>query len=324
MGNFLSCDWGTSSFRLKLVNMATLEILAEENTDQGIATTYKLWEQTRQQDPGQRLMFYLDRIREKIQKMEKSLSLPLIHTPLVLSGMASSSIGMANLPYGQLPLHTDGKGIQTASYHQGLDHPVLLISGIRSEEDVMRGEETQLIGVINGMEDRMGEKVFVFPGTHSKHISVQDGLVTGFSTYMTGEFFELLSKKSILSGSVEEDKQIDLDENVEFFKKGVLQATQTNLLNASFGVRTNDLFNKLSKKQNHHYLSGLVIGTELKELRKQDSAEIYLCCSSNLRSRYQTGLAALGIEGVHIFPGSYIDKAVVLGQLQIYKQIQSS
>lgn len=170
----------------------------------------------------------------------------------------------------------------------------------------------------------MGEKVFVFPGTHSKHISVQDGLVTGFSTYMTGEFFELLSKKSILSGSVEEDKQIDLDENVEFFKKGVLQATQTNLLNASFGVRTNDLFNKLSKKQNHHYLSGLVIGTELKELRKQDSAEIYLCCSSNLRSRYQTGLAALGIEGVHIFPGSYIDKAVVLGQLQIYKQIQSS
>jgi 2-dehydro-3-deoxygalactonokinase len=266
--------------------------------------------------------FYLERVLEKVKNMEKSLSMSLNHTPLVLSGMASSSLGMANLPYGELPFHTNGKGIPTVVYDQGLDHPVLLISGIRSDDDVMRGEESQLIGVMEGIQDKKGKKVFLFPGTHSKHIKVMDELVIGFNTYMTGEFFELLAKRSILSGSVEEDPYFDLDENVAFFKKGVLQATQTNLLNASFGVRTNDLFEKLSKKQNHHFLSGLLIGTELKELQNQDSSEIYLCCSSNLRSRYETGLAALGIEGVHLFPGPYIDKAVVLGQLQIYKQIQ--
>lgn len=322
MDKFLSCDWGTSSFRLRLVEVATLEILAEENTAQGIAATHKLWKQSGQQERGQRLGFYMDRIREKIQEMEQSLSLSLQNIPLILSGMASSSLGMANLPYGNLPFHTDGKGIHTEFYKQGFGHPVLLISGIRSDDDVMRGEETQLIGVMMGIDDKEGEKIFIFPGTHSKHIRVQDGQVVGFQTFMTGEFFDLLSKKSILAGSVEEDPHVEMGEDPEYFTKGVTRAIGSNLLNSSFGIRTNDLFEKLNKNQNHHFLSGLLIGTELKELQKQNAAKIYLCCSSHLKSRYETALAALGIEGVCIFPGPYIDKAVVLGQLQIFNQLQ--
>lgn len=324
MDKFLSCDWGTSSFRLRLVKVATMEILAEEKTDQGIATTYTFWQETGNEYPDQRVEFYLTQVREQIQKIEKSLSASLRGVPLVFSGMASSSIGMMNLPYGHLPFHTDGRDIPSV-FHKtiaGFDHPALLISGIQSKDDVMRGEETQLIGIMKGLEDRDGEKVFIFPGTHSKHIWVKDQQVSGFKTYMTGEFFSLLSKKSILSGSVEEDKDFDQNDNVEGFFRGVIQSVHSNLLNASFGVRTNDLFGKLTKKENHHFLSGLVIGTELKELLQQESAKIYLCCSSNLKSRYEAALAALGKEGVYIFPGQYVDEAVVQGQLQIYNQLQ--
>ncbi len=66
----------------------------------------------------------------------------------------------------------------------------------------MRGEETQLIGCLkSGKQDGF----FIFPGTHSKHVEVEDGMVKDFKTYMTGEFFELLSQKSILLNSVEEN-----------------------------------------------------------------------------------------------------------------------
>jgi 2-dehydro-3-deoxygalactonokinase len=205
---------------------------------------------------------------------------------------------------------------------ENFHHPILLISGIKSEEDVMRGEETQLVGVMNSLEDKEGEKVFVFPGTHSKHIVVKDQQVVGFKTYMTGEFFHLLSTKSILATSVEENNAFDEKENTETFVQGVKEAAHTNLLNTTFRVRINELFVKMGPKENYNYLSGLLIGAELKELIKQDSAKIYLCCSSNLKSRYEAALKALGIGGVQVFSGPWIDEAVIRGQFQIYNQLQ--
>lgn len=319
MGQFLSCDWGTSSFRLRLVETETLNILAEQKTDQGIAPTFSLWHQSGKQELDERLAFYLTLVQEHIQQIESNLSLSLHGVPTIFSGMASSSIGLKELPYGTLPFGVDGRTIPTALIDPTTNfaHPVLLVSGIRSEEDVMRGEETQLIGVMSGIEDREGDKIFVFPGTHSKHIWVKKGQVVQFKTYMTGEYFDLLSKKSLLSSSVEESGDI---EHSESFGQGVNKAVDSNLLNACFLVRTNDLFGKLSKKENYDFLSGLLIATELKELAQQDSAKIYLCCGSHLKSRYQSALIHLGVKDVHIFSGLEIDNAVIRGQIQIYNK----
>lgn len=319
MDKFLSCDWGTSSFRLRLVEESTLHVLAEEKSDQGIASSHSLWQQSGDSDPDKRLRFYLDLVRKHIQHIEKKISASLQGIPLVFSGMASSSIGMKSLPYGPLPFHTGGKGIRSEFFEENKDfnHPILLISGIKSEEDVMRGEETQLVGVMKNLEEKEGEKVFVFPGTHSKHIAVKDQQVVGFKTYMTGEYFNLLSTKSILSSSVEENKEFI---EKEVFFQGVKEAVSSNLLNATFRVRTNELFDTMTPKDNFNYLSGLLIGAELKELLQRDSAKIYLCCSSNLKSRYEAALTALGIDGVQVFSGPWIDEAVVRGQIRIYNQ----
>src|SRR5690606_5422333 len=117
--------------------------------------------------------------------------------------------------------------------------------------------------------------IYIFPGTHSKHIQVENQEVTGFRTYMTGELFELLSKKRILRRSIEENREFEDPKNRAAFEQGVGQGANSNLLQASFGVRTNELFRKFGKKENLHYLSGLLIGKELKELLHLDSEKIY-------------------------------------------------
>lgn len=317
----LSCDWGTSSFRLRLVDFNSLKILAESTTEKGIAAINELWKQKKNADPRERINFFLNVIEEQIRHLTIDCS-TLRGIPLLVSGMASSTLGIKNLPYGEIPFQTNGKGINTHWLEKSkrLNHPVLLISGIRSENDVMRGEETQLIGIMNILNNRKGRKIFIFPGTHSKHIYVKNEQVTSFRTFMTGEFYRLLSAKSILSESVEENKDFGEKRNIGSFIQGVEQAIDSNLLNSSFWVRTNELFGELTTKENLFFLSGLIIGTELKELRQQDFGEIYLCSGSNLKTSYETALLALGIKEVQVLPARQLDEAVIMGQYQVFRQ----
>jgi len=321
MGQFLSCDWGTSSFRLRLVAHETFQILAEYTTEQGIASTFSRWNAT-QGDAAARADFYLTFVQKGVEYIQARRSETLVGLPIIFSGMASSSIGIKELPYGTVPFDAEGKHI-TAEYFPAtaaFPHPICLISGIRSEEDVMRGEETQVVGVLAQLGDLKTESIFLFPGTHSKHIWVKGHEVRQFKTYMTGEFFDLLSNKSILSASVEKHH-----DTVHWpsFNKGVEVARSSNLLSASFMVRAQHLFGKLTKEENHDLLSGLIIGTELKELLHQPSAQIYLCCSSHLKPQYESALSQLGIHPVRVFSGEEIDQAVIRGQMIIYNQMKN-
>ena len=321
MNRFLSCDWGTSSFRLRLVEMASLESVTEIKSEQGISYTHQLWQNSKQERVAtDRRTFYSNVILQHIHKIEKNLSINLQGVPLIISGMASSSIGMMELPYSQLPFQTSGAGIEAQYFEQSeiLQHPVLLISGVQNEDDVMRGEETELIGIVKDIEEQSSRQLFIFPGTHSKHIEVENRQVIRFRTYMTGEYFQLLSKKSILSSSIE--LQEHKTTNTKVFKQGVAKAMETNLLHGSFSVRTNELFGKISKRDNFYFLSGLLIGTELKELLKENAEKIYLCSSYGLKTWYEAALQELAVK-TQIFPGSLVDSAVIKGQLQIYNQL---
>jgi 2-dehydro-3-deoxygalactonokinase len=315
---FLSCDWGTSSFRLRLVEAENLEIMAVQKSQEGIADTFSRLGEKEKKDPEERLLFYLLIIQEHIAKIEQEKNLSLEGVPLVVSGMASSSIGMAELPYQSLPFSIDGKGIGAAFFEASAKfaHPVLLISGIKSETDVMRGEETQLIGaILDGKTDGL----YIFPGTHSKHIWVKDKQVTGFKTYMTGEFFRLLSEKSILKEGVEENDEWQNPICLQRFKDGVRDAQGANLLHIAFRARTNDLFGKLTKRENFNYLSGLLIGSELETLATSDDVPVYVCGDSRQSRIYEAALDALGIkERAHVFPAQWADEAVVRGQFKIY------
>ncbi|MGV3502254.1 MAG: 2-dehydro-3-deoxygalactonokinase [Adhaeribacter sp.] len=318
MNEFLSLDWGTSSFRLRLVDAGSGQVKAEESSGQGIADTFRQWQQSPAREPEERLLFYCRVIADHIPRLEEKLGQNLAGTTVVVSGMASSTIGMQELPYQSLPFATDGSGLATRQLppSTAFPHPILLISGVKSEKDVMRGEETQLIGVLSEAGQGEHDGIYIFPGTHAKHLEVQANQVVGFHTYMTGEFFELLARHSILSATVTASE--GQASQTASFQQGVRDARDSNLLHAAFLVRTNNLFGRYSREENFSYLSGLLIGTELQQLLRQPGRNLYLCGGSRLQAHYQQALEALGLAGhLQAFPASWVDEAVIRGQSRI-------
>ena len=322
MEYFLSCDWGTTSFRLRMAGAKDGAVFAEEKSNQGIASTFNSWLETGGTDDETRIAFYLDIIGGHIKKLEQHINHSLTGVPLIISGMASSSIGITEIPYSTLPFAINGAGINSASVSasKGFSHDVLIISGARTVNDVMRGEETQLIGCTELQACPVKNALYIFPGTHSKHITVKDNQAVDVKTYMTGEFFELLSQKSILKNDVSPGEMIEPD--LSAFKSGVHDAVPGNLLNAIFKVRTNNLFKLYTKDENLNYLSGLLIGMELKDLYSTAMDSINLVCSSELGILYHTALHELNLkQNINNFLPQWADKAVVIGQLKIGREL---
>lgn len=317
MEKFLSCDWGTSSFRLRLVHAASLFVIAEEANGTGIAAMHKNWLASGGRQP-ERISFYQSFLLQQIKKLELKTGESLREWPVLLSGMASSSIGMMELPYTELPFSTEEGGIHThcLAASASFPHPLIIISGARTADDVLRGEETLLIGADVATKNK--ESISIFPGTHSKHILVDGDEVKSFRTYMTGELFHLLSTQSILAGSLEKDEQNE--ERSLFFERGIIEGASANLLNMIFHVRTNQLFRKNTPKENYHYLSGLLIGAELKDLVQSPVQSFFLVCGKNLGKQYGQGLAVLGLHKKLHFVDA--DEALVKGQWRIYNQVK--
>jgi 2-dehydro-3-deoxygalactonokinase len=157
--------------------------------------------------------------------------------------------------------------------------------------DVMRGEEVQIFGALH-MAGR-DSATLVLPGTHSKWVQVQGGRVTQFQTFMTGEVFALMSQHSILGKTM--DLQGAFDEAV--FLKGVDQSQQSgSVLHQLFAVRTLGLFERLSAAQLPSYLSGLLIGEELRHQTASAHTEpVILIGSETLTLRYTLALQHLRI-----------------------------
>jgi 2-dehydro-3-deoxygalactonokinase len=288
MNKFLSCDWGTSSFRLRLVDARTGKISGEVISDEGSAETHRQWAEAKL--PGsERIDFYRSILADSIRR------LPMVSDkdiPVILSGMASSSIGLKELPYCKFPFHWDPSKwiVEKIEGDEKFSHPLFLVSGFQTDTDIMRGEETKLLGC--EIEDDE-ERIFIFPGTHSKHVFVKNKTGIDFKTYMTGELFTLLSEKSILHHAV----QKGVDEKA--FADGIKAAMDGNILHELFGIRARQILGKADPASNYQWLSGLLIGTELKDL-KNTRASLNLVCSENVKKAYRGGLKVCGLKFVYL------------------------
>ncbi len=314
MNTFISCDWGTSAFRLRWVDAETKKVLATIKTDRGIATVYNEWNNHQHTD---RFRFYSQILVDGVKALEQACTQSLENITMVISGMASSSIGMMELPYKALPFYLNGTDVLTKIIAPSapFTHTLLFISGAKTGKDVMRGEETKLLGC--DIENRQEKQLLILPGTHTKHIVVEAGAVTEFNTYMTGELFQLLSTKSVLATSVSQDKEAN-EEDTSFFLKGVSEAANNSLLNSIFHVRTSHLFGHHSPQQNYQYLSGLIIGSELKVLLTNQYSSVTLVATGVLVRLYKQALQALNIQ---IDKVTDADEAVIAGQCKMYLQM---
>lgn len=211
--------------------------------------------------------------------------------PLCLvSGMAGSRQGWQEAPYLSCPA---GFKELARALHWITPGRIALVPGLSWDHggvpDVMRGEEVQVFGAMDLLGLQHG--TFALPGTHSKWVRVADGRVQSFSTFMSGEFYMLLRQHSILARTLPaEDGALD----EEAFLRGVRHAQQArSLLHGAFSARTLALFDRLAPAALPSYLSGLVIGEELRA-RALHGTHVILIGSPQLTQRYTLALRALG------------------------------
>lgn len=211
-------------------------------------------------------------------------------TLCLISGMAGSRQGWAEAPYASCPVGADELAKKLHWIERGR---IALVPGVSDERgavpDVMRGEEVQIFGALRlaGIADGH----FVLPGTHSKWATVREGRIVGFRTYMTGETWGLFAHHSILARTL--DPEAPLDEAA--FLQGVTRSgDEGGLLHHAFGVRALGLFGRLSPAQSASYLSGLLIGGEIRQERPFSDA--ILIGAPGLTARYGLALARTGVK----------------------------
>jgi 2-dehydro-3-deoxygalactonokinase len=320
----LCCDWGTSTFRLRLVETANQRIVGEVVTASGVGVTYNNWKTQLEVKGMERKAFFRQQLKQQIDILSTQVAFSLKGITIVLSGMASSSIGMHEIDYARIPFDVGGRDASIKHFSAQSDFPndMLLLSGVCSGNDAMRGEETQLIGLMELAGEQFNkDAIFIFPGTHSKHLYVQNRRLTDFRTYMTGEVFNLMASHSILKDSIETDSTGVLsDEKRDAYKVGIQESGSTNILNALFRVRINQLFHTMSKEQNAMYLSGLLIGSELRHLAAETHWQLVLCSGQNLYELYQTAIEELGLsERTITISSGLVDLSAIAGQIKIFK-----
>ncbi|MCC4611693.1 2-dehydro-3-deoxygalactonokinase [Xanthomonas campestris pv. esculenti] len=268
----IAVDWGTSSLRAYLLD-ATGAVLEQRRGSDGILACQ-------------------GRFAEVLTRLIADWN-----GPLLLSGMIGSRNGWVEQPYLPCPADTAALAQAMRSEDDLLPGRTLwFVPGVSTGEhdgvpDVMRGEETQLVGLIAALGG--GEHVACLPGTHSKWARIANGQLTDFATVMTGELYAVLRQHSIL-GKLMDDDHAELD--AAAFLQGVdRSADPGGLSHHLFGTRTLGLFERLSSAALPSYLSGLLIGHELREHRG-DHAIVHLVGSPALAQRYALALRHLGVE----------------------------
>ncbi len=291
MTRFISCDWGTTRFRLRLIETDGLRLVAEHDSDDGIqaiAATHPAGEARR---------LAMGRV------LERGLAALRIadefEIPVAISGMASSTLGWQSLPYADLPAPIDGSTFRFLDFtHAG--RRVRLVSGLRAASDVMRGEETELVGLFSNPARRQlaGDCTVVLPGTHSKHARLQAGRIVDFTTHPTGELYSLLSRHSTLCAPG--DAIFDQDA----FAAGVQLARGRPLSAALFQTRARAVLGLMPATHDRAFLSGVLIGSEVATLIEAPASRIVLAAGGPLAGHYINALRDLLPQSplVHIPP----------------------
>jgi 2-dehydro-3-deoxygalactonokinase len=317
---FLSCDWGTTRLRLRLVDESPSAILDEYGSDDGVARLAGA-------SPGGRADAFRQALWHGVSQLAARHGDAVHDLCIVISGMASSSIGWHELPYATLPLALDGSGLVWKSLgplERGRGGQIILISGLASGEDVMRGEEIEVLGAVRLVPDGplAAEAILILPGTHSKHIHLRAGHIVGFQTFMTGELFDVLASHSVLRHSVSKsgDQQRSDQPPAETsaaFAEGVRLGATFPLAAALFQIRTRGLLAGWSPAACSQLLSGILIAAELVALRQPSAASlpIVLAASPALSNSYVQAASELGLTGrLAILPAVDVSKLAVVGQ----------
>lgn len=276
-------DWGTTSLRATLVNRDGTLVCGLE-TKAGIHFISN----------GDYEAKLLEAIGPWIQKYG-----PL---PIVALGMVTSRNGWVEVPYINCPANIDDLAKGTVQRVLPNGSPLVFLPGITDKHrqpfpDVMRGEETQIVGF--GLAQA---RTMVLPGTHSKWAYVSNEQIERFQTFVTGEIYALLSQHSFIAKTT---SAVSSTENWPAFDRGVCDARDNSsndhpLLSLLFSARTGMLANQLKPTDIQNYVSGLLIGDEFRSARQcgwlSQGDAIGIVGNDGLNQRYSRTAALFGFD----------------------------
>jgi 2-dehydro-3-deoxygalactonokinase len=274
VNGLVAVDWGTSSLRAASLDERG-RVVEEHSIPRGILTVA----------PGE-FANVLEAATARWPRRSGTLCL--------LSGMVGSRQGWMEAPYCACPAGFADIAARLAWVEPGR---VAIVPGLRCEvqgvPDVMRGEETQVFGALSLLGLQAAR--LVLPGTHSKWVRARAGRIESFATFITGEIYALLRRHSILARTLP-DADGELDPGA--FEQGFRHALRIgNLLRAAFSARTLSLFDRLPAKLGPSYLSGLVIGEELRSQHLSTADDpVIVVGSPALTQRYELALRLLGVR----------------------------
>lgn len=208
-------------------------------------------------------------------------------TPVVMAGMVGSNVGWKIAPYLPVPAHFSAIGEQLTS----VGDKIWIIPGLCVSRDdnhnVMRGEETQLLGA----RTLSPSSVYVMPGTHSKWVRADNAQIHDFRTVMTGELHHLLLRYSLVGAGLPKQETSPVA-----FTAGLERGLATPaILPQLFEVRASHVLGTLPRAQVSEFLSGLLIGAEVATLSESfDARQITIVAGDALAERYQQAFSAIG------------------------------
>jgi 2-dehydro-3-deoxygalactonokinase len=220
---------------------------------------------------------------------------------VLLSGMVGSRQGWVEAPY--LPCPAGAGEIAAALVDVPFEGArVKLVPGLSDSDqtgtpEVMRGEETQIVGVLGGLvadedhgEGPVAQEAWAcLPGSHSKWARIRDRRIVAYRTYLSGEAFAALRGGTILGRMME-----DAPHHPAAFARGLARAAEPgHLLHHLFGVRTLGLTGRLADSESASYLSGLLIGHEVAAALPA-GALVHLIGAPALCALYADAVVALG------------------------------
>jgi len=289
--HFAAVDWGTSSFRIWLVD-GNGAALAERRSDEGMVHAAETG---------------FERVLET--HLAALAAPPAL--PVVICGMAGSRQGWQEARYLTVPAALS-EIVDRAVIVRDARRDIRILPGLAQRDpanpDVMRGEETQLLG---GLIDRSPAGLACLPGTHSKWVRLSGGGVTDFSSHMTGELFALLAGTSILRHAVSGAAACDPASAGFVGAVGEGYREPARLSRMLFSLRAAQLLFDAPPTRLYERLSGLLIGGEIaaaaSDYGRLDGTR--LIASGRLGDLYASAFAALDIA-VDVIDA---DRAVLAG-----------
>ena len=288
----LGIDWGTSNRRAYLIERDG-RCLAQHSDGQGMLAV------------GKDFAGSLAALR---QQMGVDADVPA-----VMSGMVGSASGWQEVPYLDTAVPLTELGAHLVPVQGASDS--FIVPGYCQRHDgvdVMRGEETQLLGAVAmGLTDGW----VVLPGTHSKWVYLRDGKIEQLATYMTGELFAMLSAGGTLSALMGPG-----EDDADAFVAGMDEAQHGKpLSNTLFGVRARVVSKEMPAAKARSFVSGLLIGTEFEAARRQEGTAISIIASSALSERYAIAAAHFGMVALVLDPDQVYQAAL----LRFFEKVES-